>query len=690
MLSVSVLGELSLEADGRPLDQIASRRARSLLGWLAVHPGMHPRARVASVFWPEVLDDSARSSLRTSLATLKRELGPEAADVVTATRERVGIEPGQEVEIDLDGFARLVSRGELQEAAALCHGDLLADLDDDWVNEPREHHRRDLMDVLGRIAADADDAGDLDAALDRSREQIALDPLAEEAQHKLIERLAAAGDRAGALAAYKAYDARLRRDLGIAPSASIRELATNVRSGSMQAAGNGSGPGTSKPTTPEVHYARNGSVYVAYQSFGEGELEFVLVPGLVSNLEFAWEHPAYRRFMDRLASFARVTVYDKRGMGLSDPLDTAAGFDQHLDDLAAVIDAAELNRPVVMGCCDGGAVAALYAAHHPDAVESLVLYAAFPKLNKAPGYPEGGAPEALEAVIQSVSEAWGSGVTASVFAAELFDDEEFCRWWGRYERASASPGLVISALRLDGELDMRDVLPAIHVPTLQLHRTGDPAASVEGGRFMSERIPDARMVEFPGTLHWPWLGDTDALIDEIEQFLIGRPPPAHEPDRALATVMSADFVDATKTAARLDDQRWQNLLEDVRDTTAGREIKAHQGQLIKGPGNGLLATFDRPASAIRCAQSLRQSLSLQGIEIRAGLHTGEIELRGEDVAGMALQIAARVGSHAKAGETLASRTVRDLVVGSGIEFEDHGAVQLKGVPGEWDLLSVKA
>ena len=256
MLRVFVLGEFALEADGHRVDRIASHRARSLLAWLAIHPGLHPRARVASAFWPDVLDESARSSLRTTLATLRRELGRPAADVVTATRERVGIETGREVQIDRDVFEQLVSRGELQQAAALCRGELLADLDDDWVHEPREDHRRQLLELLGLIAGEAEGAGDLDTALDRTRERVALDPLSEEAQGDLIRRLAAAGDRAGALAAYKAYGARLRRDLGIAPSAAIRELAEGVRSGSSQPAGNGAGPAAPERTPPEVHDAR--------------------------------------------------------------------------------------------------------------------------------------------------------------------------------------------------------------------------------------------------------------------------------------------------------------------------------------------------------------------------------------------------------------------------------------------------
>ena len=253
---VFVLGELALEVDGRPLDRIASRRARSLLGWLAVHPGLHPRGRVAGVFWPDVLEDSARSSLRTTLATLKRELGKSAPGVVTASRDRVGIEPGPEAWIDLEAFEQLVAQGKLEQAAALCRGDLLADLDDDWVNEPREHHRHQLLGVLGQLAAQAERSGDLDSALDRTREQLNLDPLSEGAQRELMRRLAAAGDRAGALAAYKSYGARLRHDLGIAPSAGIREMAEGVRSGSSPPAGNGASPGAPESTLPEVDHAR--------------------------------------------------------------------------------------------------------------------------------------------------------------------------------------------------------------------------------------------------------------------------------------------------------------------------------------------------------------------------------------------------------------------------------------------------
>jgi pimeloyl-ACP methyl ester carboxylesterase len=415
----------------------------------------------------------------------------------------------------------------------------------------------------------------------------------------------------------------------------------------------------------------------------------VVVPGLFSHLEFPWEHPPYRRFMNRLAAFARVTVYDKRGMGLSDPLDVAAGFDQHLDDLAAVIDATEGTRPVVvMGVSDGAAVAALFAANHPDRVESLVLYGAFPKLLKSPDYPEGQRREQLEVMEEAIDEAWGEGVSLAALAFEKLGEDEFRHWWGRFERASATPGLALSALRLDLKLDIREVLPAIHVPTLMIHRTEDPVMTVEAARLMAERIPDARLVELPGTLHWPWLGDVDAVAEEIEAFLAVERQ-AVEPSRALATVLFTDIVGSTEMAAELGDRRWRSLLED-HHATVSDQIEAHHGNLIQTTGDGVLATFDRPTTAIRCARSLRDSLARQGVEIRAGLHSGEIEVIGPNVGGIAVHIAARVSALAEGSQTLTSRTVKDLVVGSGIEFEAAGVRKLKGVPGEWELFAVAA
>jgi pimeloyl-ACP methyl ester carboxylesterase/DNA-binding SARP family transcriptional activator len=693
VLAVSVLGELSVEADGRPLGRIASQRARSLVGWLAIHPGLHSRARVASVFWPDVLDESARGSLRTTLATLRRELGPGGANLVTATRERVGIVPG-EVQIDFDAFAQLASRGELEKAAALCRGDLLADLDDDWVNEPREYHRRVLLELLGRIAAKAEDAGDLDAALVRTREQVALDPLSEEAHRELIRRLAAAGDRAGALAAYKAYATRLRSDLELAPSAGMRELAEAIRAGNAGQGPSGNGkPGPDSgtesrppgirlpaPNAPtETRYAKSGDLSIAYQVAGTGE-DVVFVSGSLSHVELGWETPVSAAVCRRLSGFARLITFDKRGMGLSDRTAELPTLEERMDDVRAVMDAAGCEKAAIVGVSEGGAMALLFAATYPERVRALVLWGTFSRLAWAPDYPDGIDVEEAERGCDQIEHVWGQGIVWPVISInDAPDDEETRRHLARFERAAATPAMASAANRFALHIDARHALPAISAPTLVAHRSGDPVVSVAHARYLTEHIRGARLAEFPGDFHFSGRGKDEEVLDEIEGFLTGTRQ-EHEIDRVLKTILFVDVADSTKTGA--------GSLLDERDATAGREIEAHQGQLIKSTGDGFLAAFDRPAMAIRCAQALRHSLSLQGIEIRTGLHTGEIELRGEDVDGMALQIAARVASRAQAGQTLASRTVRDLVVGSEIEFEEQGAMRLEDVPGEWELLSV--
>ncbi len=680
MLSVSVLGELSVQADGRPLEQIASHRARALLGWLAIHPGLHSRARVASVFWPDVLDESARSSLRTTLANLRRELGPAGVDLVTGTRDRVGIVPG-EVQIDFDAFAQLASRGELEEAAALCKGDLLADLDDDWVNEPREYHRRMLLELLGRIAAEAEEAEDLDAALERTREQVALDPLSEEAQRELIRRLAATGDRAGALAAYRAYATRLRRDLEMAPSAGIKELAKSVQNGSA-GAGNGAGPTDSGiespapalalPHTPsETRYAKSGELSIAYQVAGTGR-DVVLVSGSLSHVELGWETPASAAMCRRLSGCGRLIAFDKRGMGLSDRTADLPTLEERMDDVRAVMDAAGSEKATIVGVSEGGAMALLFAATYPERVSALVLWGTFARLAWAPDYPDGIDLEGGERGCDQIEQVWGQGLVWPVISInDAPDDEDTRRHLARFERAAATPAMASAANRFSLHIDARQALPAISAPTLVAHRSGDPVVPMALARYLAEHIPGARLAEFPGDFHFSATDKDEEVLDVIEEFLTGTRR-EHEIDRVLKTILFIDILDS---------------IED-RDATVGREIEAHQGQLIKSTGDGLLAAFDRPAMAIRCAQSLRQSLAQQGIEIRTGLHTGEIELRGEDVDGMAVQIAERVGSRAQAGQTLASRTVRDLVVGSEIEFEEQGAVRLEDVPGEWELLAV--
>jgi DNA-binding SARP family transcriptional activator/pimeloyl-ACP methyl ester carboxylesterase len=692
--NVLVLGELELEANGRVLARIESRRARSLLGWLAVHPGLHPRERVAAVFWPDVLDASARTSLRTTLATLKRELGEAGASVVTATRDRVGIAVGSEVWIDLDAFQKLVAGGDLEQAAALCRGELLADLDDEWMHEVRERHRRHLVGVLGRLADHAERSGDLRTALERTREQVALDPLSDQAQRHLLRCLAATGERAAALAAYQSYGERLRRELGIAPSAETRELVRQIREGGAAGRMGGAGDGAraavpvateAQPIAMRTRYAKSGDANVAYQVTGEGPRDLVIVPGFASHIEHCWTHPPYARFMRRLGATARVIVFDKRGSGLSDPLVGAPSLEERTDDVRAVMDAVGLEHATVMGISDGAGIATLFAAMNPGRVDGLILYAGFEVAVSSPDYPW--AVDTLDDLLDAIDQGWGEGVSLGPLASAAADDEPLKRWWAGFERLAASPGQARAALELYAQIDLREVLPAVQAPTLVIHRTHD-VLPIEGARRLAAGVRGARFVELPGDDHWPWIHDADDLLPELEEFLTGERH-APEPDRVLATVLFTDIVGSTERASALGDRRWRELLA-VHERLVRRELGSHRGRALRLTGDGVLASFDTPARGIRCACAIRDGVRDAGLEIRAGLHTGECELLVDDLGGMAIHIGARVVGIAAPGEVLVSNTVKDLVAGSPIVFDDRGAHVLSGIPGEWRLYEVAA
>jgi pimeloyl-ACP methyl ester carboxylesterase len=440
---------------------------------------------------------------------------------------------------------------------------------------------------------------------------------------------------------------------------------------------------------PETRYALSGDVRVAYQVVGDGPRDLVLAPGFVSNLELAWEHPPYERFMRRLASFARVIVFDKRGSGLSDPVGDAATLEDRTDDIRAVMDAAGAERADVFGWSEGATMAALFAASHPDRVSRLVLFGAFARGTPAEGYPWAMAPEAWDMFQQEGEEEWwGQGFSLTWLGSRRFEeDEALVRWWGRFERQSMSPKMAHAALRLDRDFDIREVLPSVRTPTLIIHRTED-AIPVEGARWMAEQIPDARFVELAGTDHWPWITDPDEVVDEVQEFLTGE---RHErgPDRALATVLFTDIVGSTERATALGDMRWRDLLEQ-HNRVIRRELDRHRGREVQTTGDGVLATFDGPARGVNCARTISEQMSPLGIEVRAGLHTGECELRNGEVGGLAVHIGARVADLAGPGEVLVSSTVKDLVVGSGLAFTDRGTHSLKGAPGEWHLYAVGA
>jgi class 3 adenylate cyclase len=432
---------------------------------------------------------------------------------------------------------------------------------------------------------------------------------------------------------------------------------------------------------PETHYAKSGDVRIAYQVTGNGPFDLVYVPGFVSNLDNGWDDPGFAHFFTRLAAFSRLILFDKRGTGLSDRDAQIPTLEQRMDDVRAVMDAVGSTKAAVFGVSEGGAMAMLFAATYPERTSALVLYGTY---GHFPTWVLSA--ERLPAFISGVEANWGTGASVKAFAPEAGKDPQVQARWARFERLGASPSAVIALMHMNSEIDVRHVLPAIRVPTLVLHRTGDARVNVGAGRYLAEHIRGARYVELPGVDHAIWLGEMDSVIDEVEGFLTGTRP-THEADRVLATIMLTDIVDSTKRAAELGDQRWRDLL-DQHNAVIRREIAHFRGREIKTMGDGFLATFDGPARAVRCAHAIADGMRPLGLAIRAGVHTGEVEFKGGDVGGIAVNIAARVAALATGGQILVSRTVRDLVAGSGLVFNDRGTHVLKGIPEELRLYAV--
>ena len=439
---------------------------------------------------------------------------------------------------------------------------------------------------------------------------------------------------------------------------------------------------------PETRYARSGDLNIAYQVVGHGPFDVVYVPGWISNIELMWEEPAHARLLGRVASFSRLILFDKRGTGMSDsvPLERLPTLEERMDDVRAVMDAAGSDAAALFGSSEGGLMSVLFAATYPERTRALVAMAIYAKRIWSSDYPWAPTPEARAAEIDSLERAWGGDMDISTLAPSA--DEAFRRRAAAYLRRSASPGAAVALMRMNTQIDVRHVLPTIRVPTLVLQRVGDRDVNVEEARWIAAQIPDAKYVELPGDEHLIWAGDIDAVVDEVEEFLTGVRP-AREPDRVLATVLFVDIVRSTERAAELGDRGWRDLLASFYSAVRA-ELDRFRGREIDTAGDGFFASFDGPARAIRCARAIHDAVLPLGVQLRSGLHTGECEVIGDKLGGIAVHIGARVVGEAQPGETLVSSTVRDLVAGSGIEFADRGPRGLKGVPGEWRLFAVTA
>ena len=433
---------------------------------------------------------------------------------------------------------------------------------------------------------------------------------------------------------------------------------------------------------PHTRYARNGDVSLAFQVAGDGPHDVLLVNSWVSQMEHLWTEPRLARMFGRLTSFARLIQFDRRGSGMSDRVPPAP-LEEQMDDVLAVLDAAGCERPTVLAETEGTALACLFAATHPDRVRSLALFAPIPRIAAAPDYPWAHDPVRRETFIERTVERWGEGVTLDATAPSFSGDVDLRDWFGRMERLAVGPAAVEPAMRVIGETDVRDILPLMRVPTLVMRREGDQRVDHRHAEFVRDNVPGARFVELPGTESIIFLDDTEPLVDELEELVTGTRA-TRPPERVLATVLFTDIVGSTERASEVGDRAWRELL-DAHHALVRAELAAHGGAEVKTMGDGFLATFDGPARAVRCALRVAERSDDAGVPIRAGIHTGECERVGNDVAGIAVHIAARVMGEAGAGEVLVSRTVTDLVAGSGLRFGSRGARALRGVPGEWEL-----
>ncbi len=441
------------------------------------------------------------------------------------------------------------------------------------------------------------------------------------------------------------------------------------------------GPGTTQ-------YARSGDTHIAYQVIGDGPIDIVFVPGWVSHVELCWAEPSFARFLNQLASFARLILFDKRGTGLSDrvPNDKLPGLEERADDLLVVMDAVGSRKAVFAGYSEGGNLSAFFAATHPDRVQALIMFGTFAKRIYSPDYPWAPTIENRQQELEHIEREWGNRMDLSHYVPSVAGDEAFVERLATYFRRSASPGAAVALLKMNTQVDIRNILPTIHIPTLIMHRTGDQDVNVEEGRWMANQIPNAKFIELPGDDHLPWVGDQDAIIENIREFLDAR---KSEPTalRALATILFTDIVGSTELARNMGDQAWRSLL-DSHDNICAETVAEFEGRLVKTTGDGALATFSGPGRGIECSQKIIQQCGTLGLNIRAGLHTGECEIRNDEIAGVAVHLAARVSASASSGELLVSRTVRDLVAGSNNTFEFRGEYSFKGFDEKWSIYSV--
>jgi DNA-binding SARP family transcriptional activator/class 3 adenylate cyclase/alpha-beta hydrolase superfamily lysophospholipase len=703
-----LLGPLEVLRDHMQV-QIAAGKQRALLAILLLNANRTvSREQLVDALWGEHVPDSAQKMVQIYVSQLRKAL-PEPRLKTRAPGYM--LEFGED-ELDLTRFERLLAEGrqalsngeaaraagQLREALALWRGPALAEFSEPFARlESGRLEELRVAALEGRLEADlalgrhGEVVGELDSL-------IAKHPLRERLRSQHMLALYQSGRQAEALASYQAFRRTLDDELGIEPSSALKKLEQRIlrqdpelEPRSAHATVGAVRDVSHEPAAPgfDVGYARSGDVRIAYQIVGDGPLDIVLVHGWVCSFQPGWENPKLAAFYRRLASLGRLILFDKRGTGLSDRVspERLPDLETRMDDVRAVLDAVDSHRAVVLGISEGGAMSTLFAATHPERTLALVLMGAFARMMHAADYPFGVTQGDYGKRLAALDEDdWAPAATKEWLARaapDLLRDPAAVQWYVSYILRGASPGASKAIRRMNEQIDIRDVLPTISVPTLVLHRSREYYR--EGTRFMGEHIPGACVVELPGNDHLPWEGDREALLDEIERFLSGVRDET-EQDRVLATLLFTDLVGSTAKAAELGDRAWQDLLTKHHRLVRA-QIARFRGREVDMAGDGVFATFDGPARAVRCASAIADGLKALGLDVRAGVHTGEIEQAKGNVRGIAVHVAARIAAAARPGEVLVSSTVRDIVAGSGIPFEERGEHELDGVPGSWRLFA---
>jgi DNA-binding SARP family transcriptional activator/class 3 adenylate cyclase len=704
-----VLGPLEVR-DGDREVRVRDGKERALLALLLVNVNRTLALdRIVDDLWGEDVPETARKMVQVYVSHLRKVLPPGTLHTrppgyaLVLEHEQFDLHrfeaAAAQARAALDTGHAQRAADRFREAMSLWRGPALAEF-----SEPFARHEGARLEELRLATVELRIEAEL--ALGHQRDVVGeLETLI--AQHPLRERLRSqhmlalyrSGRHAEALASYQTFRRTLSEELGIEPPASLRELERRMlkqdpalelmaRPESQSA---GHAPSETVTTAPvgDVAYARSGDIRIAYQVVGDGPVDLVLVHGWVCTFQPAWEYLKLAAFYRRLASMGRLILFDKRGTGLSDRVspERLPDLETRMDDVRAVLDSVGSKRAVVLGISEGGSMSTLFAATHPERTLSLVLMGAFPRMMWAPDYPAGLSDEDFRKRLVSIeADDWASAVTKEWLARvgpDILREPAAVRWYTSYVLRGASPGANKAIRLMNEKIDIRDVLPTISVPTLVLSREDEYFR--KASRFMGEHIPGARSVELPGNDHLPWEGDREGLLDEIDRFLSDVREEA-EPDRVLATLLFTDLVGSTAKAAELGDRAWQDLL-----TRHHRLVRAQlarfRGREVDMAGDGVFATFDGPARAVRCASAIADGLKALGLEVRAGVHTGEIEQANGNVRGIAVHIAARIAAAARPGEVVVSSTVKDIVAGSGLAFEERGERELDGVPGSWRLFT---